>query len=188
MRLSLSNQASTLCMYFGWSRVECSDVIADNVSALAGEINTDVRPNWKERPPQPSLTGKPALTQGRQSSFIVRWWGPQSVSPGVPRCLTPIPYRIHQDRFVPARRALEGTPFEARSLRRDACNPHVFAAYRTRTACDWRLGLNGGLRCVHGYYLIGCPSEDCAALGRKICSILRIRTDSLMEIGRSQGS
>ena len=74
------------------------------------------------------------------------------VSSGVPRCLTPISYWIHQDRFVPARRALEGTLFEARSRRREACNPHVFAAYRTRTACDWKLGLNGGLRCVHGYY------------------------------------
>ena len=106
------------------------------------------------------------------------WRPPQSVSSGVPRCLTPISYRIHQDRFVPARSALEGALFEARSLRRDACNPHVFAAYRTRTGYDWKLGLNGGLRCVHGYYPpCAAPSEYCAALGRKICSILRIRTD-----------
>src|SRR4029077_6883837 len=79
-----------------------------------------------------------------------------------PRCLTPIPYRIHQDRFVPARSALEGTLFEARSLRRDACNPHVFAAYRTRTAFDWKLGLDGGLRCVHGYYPHVLPHQNIA--------------------------
>ena len=39
-----------------------------------------------------------------------------------------------------------------------------------------------------GTTLMCCPSEYCAELGRKICSILRIRTDSLMEIGRSQGA
>jgi hypothetical protein len=39
-----------------------------------------------------------------------------------------------------------------------------------------------------GTTLMSAPSEYCAALGRKICSILRIRTDSLMEIGRSQGA
>ena len=89
-----------------------------------------------------SIFPNPLLMTSVQHASRIRF------SSGVPRCLTPISYRIHQDRFVPARGALEGALFEARSLRRDACNPHVFAACRTRTACDWKLGL----RCVHGYY------------------------------------
>ena len=82
---------------------------------------------------RPDDSGKPA---GATSTPSSDWGPPQNVSSGVPRCLTPIPYRIHQDRFAPARSAFECALFEARSLRRDACNPHVFAAYRTRTACD----------------------------------------------------
>ena len=110
-----------------------------------------------------------------------------SVSSGVPRCLTPIPYRIHQDPFVPARSALEGALFEARSLRRDACNPHVFAAYRTRTACDWKLGLDGGLRCVHGYYPHVLLHQN-IALRSKAKSVQYCAFGSLMEIGREPGS
>ena len=82
---------------------------------------------------RPDDSGKPA---GAASTPSFDWRPPQNVSSGVPRSLTPTPYGIHQDRFAPARSAFEGALFEARSLRRDACNPHVFAAYRTRTACD----------------------------------------------------
>ena len=108
--------------------------------------------------PAASAFGLPVI----QGSALFDGWATQSVSSGVPRCLTPIPYRTHQDPFVPARSALEGALFEARSLRRDACNPHVFAAYRTRTACDWKLGLDGGLRCVHGYYPHVLPHQNIA--------------------------